>query len=57
MNAKVELSHEELQILLQCIFSLNYEGKHVIRVGSLASKLQTELQKIESKVQKNEQTK
>ena len=57
MNVKVELSYEDLQTLLQCIQSLNFQGKDVIRVGMLGYKLQTELQKIELKVNKNEQTK
>ena len=55
MNYKVELSYEELQILMQCIQSLNFEGKHVIKVGLLGHKLQTELSKIEEKAKKNEQ--
>lgn len=57
MNAKVELSYEDLQILLQCIQSLNFGGQYVIKVGLLGHKLQTEIQKIESKVKPNEQTK
>jgi len=57
MNAKVELNYEELQILIQCIHSLNFSGQHVVPVGLLTHKLQTELSKIEQKVQKNEQAK
>lgn len=57
MNAKIELSHADLQILLQCIYSLNFEGKHVIAVGTLANKLQIELSKLEQKVKSNEQAK
>lgn len=55
MNCKVELSYEELQILMQCIQSLNFEGKHVIKVGLLGHKLQTQIVTIEEKVKKNEQ--
>ena len=57
MTVKVELSYEELQILIQCIQSLNFSGQHIIPVGLLANKIQTELSKIEQKVQKNEQAK
>lgn len=57
MNVKVELNYEELQILIQCIHSLNFSGQHVVPVGLLTHKLQTELSKIEQKVQKNEQAK
>ena len=57
MNSKVDLSYEELQIILQCIYALKFDGKDVIHVGLLASKIQQELVKIEQKAQKNEQTK
>lgn len=58
MNVKVELSYEEIQILIQCIHSLNFSGQHVVPVGLLTHRLQTELSKIEQKVQqKNEQAK
>lgn len=56
MSVKVELTDEDLQILLQCIQSLNFQGQHVIKVGLLGHKLQTELSKLQQKVQKNEQT-
>ena len=44
---KMNLSQEELQILLQCIFALNFEGKNVIKVGLLADKIQKELVRLE----------
>lgn len=43
----MNLSLEELQVLLQCIFALNFEGKNVIRVGLLADKIQKEILKLE----------
>lgn len=52
MQTKVNLDHEELQILLQCIFALNYAGKDVIKVGLLADKLNKEFLKMEESIKK-----
>lgn len=57
MTTKIELSYEELQILIQCIKSLNFSGQHIVPVGLLANKIETELVKIEQKVKKDEQAK
>lgn len=52
MQTKVNLDHEELQILLQCIFALNYNGKDIIKVGLLADKLNKEFIKMEESIKK-----
>lgn len=50
---KMNFSYEELQVLIQCITSLNYNGKDVIKVGLLADKIDREIRKIEELDQKN----
>ncbi len=40
---KVNLSLEEIQILLTCIQACQFSGKDVIMVGGLADKLQKEI--------------
>lgn len=48
----MNLTPDEIQIMLQCIFALKFEGKHVIPVGLLADKLQKELIKLEKEITK-----
>lgn len=43
---KIELTLNELQILNQCICSLNFEGKHVRTVGLLHDKILINLEKL-----------
>lgn len=52
MQTKVNLSVEEMKVMLECIFALNFQGKDVIKVGMLANKLMTELQKLEGENKK-----
>lgn len=54
MQSKVNLDHEELQILIQCIQALNFSGKDVIKIGYLADKLIKELTKIEEQNKGNQ---
>lgn len=43
----MNLSSAEIEIMLQCIYALNFSGKDVALVGSLVSKLQNEIKKQE----------
>lgn len=47
----MNLTYEELQILLQCIYACQFPGKEVIRVGLLADKIQREIIKLEKETQ------
>lgn len=51
-QVKVPLTPDEMKIMLECIFALNFQGKDVIKVGMLANKLMTELQKLEKETKK-----
>ena len=54
MQTKVNLSYDELVVLMQCIQNLNFSGKDVIKVGLLADKLMKEIVKIEQENQQKE---
>jgi hypothetical protein len=45
---KVELNADEIKILLECVYALNFRGADVEKVGLLAYKLRTELDKIQT---------
>lgn len=49
MTVKVELTYEEIQILIQYIQALNCPGTEVHRVGLLADKLIKQKQALETK--------
>jgi hypothetical protein len=46
---KVELSYEEIQILIQCINNLNFGGEHIRSVGLLVDKLIKTKEQLEKK--------
>ncbi len=41
----MELNHEELSILLSCIYACKFDGKDVVQVGILTDKIIKELQR------------
>lgn len=49
MTVKVELTYEEIQIIIQYIQALNCPGTEVHRVGLLADKLIKQKQAMETK--------
>ena len=51
-QVKIPMSPDEMKIMLECIFALNFQGKDVIKVGMLANKIMTELQKLEGENKK-----
>lgn len=51
-QVKVSLNPDEMKIMLECIFALNFQGKDVIKIGLLANKLMIELQKLEGENKK-----
>ena len=44
---KIELTVDELRIILELIHALNFKGTDVEKVGMLANKVRMEIQKIE----------
>lgn len=54
---KIELTLDEMRIILELIHALNFKGTDVEKVGMLANKVRMEIQKIEKEQKPNEQPK
>lgn len=54
-SKKIELTYDEMRIVVELIHSLNFKGTDVEKVGLLVNKLKTEIQKIEKEQKPNEQ--
>lgn len=44
---KLSITEEEMRIVLECIYALNFQGKDVEKVGVLAHKIKNKLNKID----------
>lgn len=54
---KIELTVDEMRIILELIHAFNFKGTDVEKVGMLANKVRMEIQKIEKEQKSNEQPK
>lgn len=54
---KIELTADEMRIILELIHAFNFKGTDVEKVGMLANKVRMEIQKIEKEQKSNEQPK
>jgi hypothetical protein len=41
---KVELTDEEIQIILQCIYACKFDGKHILLVAKILEKINANLE-------------
>jgi hypothetical protein len=54
-SKKIDLTLDEMKIIIELIHALNFKGTDVEKVGLLVNKLRTEIQKIEKEPKTNEQ--